>query len=136
MTPTEYAANVAARFGRKFGTPNALPSVTDLALIENRAMRASFGISNMARDQWDKTSHTPEGRAKIVEASNRRGELSVQRALTYLTKPMTMTDLARASGMPETTTKQALVRALDAGKVIKRKLKSMTIWETRLEAAE
>ncbi len=127
----DYQDNVADRFGH-----GKMPPWSELARRENRMMRRHMGISPMARDQWDKTGHSEEAMAKIVQAAHRRGEAITLRAVTFLTKPMTMAELARASGMPETTTKKALERALESGRVIKRKLKSMTIWEPRQEAAE
>ena len=128
-TLQEYQDDLRRRFGK-------LPSLAEFARRENRVMRHAMGISPMARRQLDKTGHSEEALAKIAAAANRRGEISTSRVVEALTQPMTLADISRASGLPETTAKKALERALDANRVIKRKLKSMTIWERRQEAAE
>lgn len=130
-TLQDYLANIAARFPECV-TRSGEPNLEALARRENRAMRHAMGISPMAR----RHSHSEEALAKIAAASNRRGEISTSRVVEALTQPMTLADISRASGLPETTAKKALERALDANRVIKRKLKSMTIWERRQEAAE
>jgi hypothetical protein len=134
-TLQDYLANIAARFPECV-TRSGKPNLEALARRENRSMRHAMGISTMARRQWDKTGHSEEALAKIAAAANRRGEISTSRVVEALTQPMTLADISRASGLPETTAKKALERALDANRVIKRKLKSMTIWERRQEAAE
>ena len=128
-TLAEYQADLIRRFGK-------VPSWAELAKRENGARLKANGVSTMSRDQWDKTGHSEEAIAKIVEASKRRGEINMRRAVEALTDMMTVADLIQASGMPKTTVRVALDRALEAGLVVRGRIKNVIVWERRLEAAE
>ncbi len=118
---TAYEANLRARFGK-------VPSWEDLAMRENRAMRASFGISPMARACGSHTVSEAQ-REKLRAASHARGIRTMNAILASLTQPMTREDLISITGIAQNTVQRGLNRALDEGLVRKTKAKTYVIWE-------
>ncbi len=125
-TLADYQADLVRRFGR-------VPSWPELAKRENAARAKTSGVSNMARDQ--SAGHSPEALAKIVAASRRRGEVNMSRVVEAMTDTMTMGDLMRASGLPRQTVQKALSRALEAGLVVRGRMKNVVVWERSIAPA-
>ena len=121
MTPTDYAANIAARFGN-----GKLPPWPILAKRENRAMWVRIG-----RTHTTEPAHVPaEDRVAQMKASwAERVNDANQAVLDVLTKPMTSEDVARAMGAKARNVHSRLDAMAKDVLIVKRIFKGMAVWE-------
>jgi hypothetical protein len=119
-TLADYLANIARRFPECV-TASGAANPAALAKRENRAM-----LRQKDRPQIE-VSET--ARAMLSEARKAQGEETVRHVVATITGTMTTGDIIRASGMSRRQVEQALERALNAGLVVKGRLKNMSVWE-------
>ena len=136
MTPTEYAANVAERFGHKHGIPGMLPSWQQLARRENRAMRKATGQQE-ARPAA--TYSSPDASIRTIrlrEAFEARKRERCAAIIEYLSDFRTSGDVATKFKVSLETAQETL-RAMKAdGLVVMARASRTAIWHRAQEAAE
>ena len=125
-TLADYQADLTRRFGR-------VPSWTELAKRENRAMLFRQAHSSMARPQVNPADH-PNTQAAI-EAILAKGEATRVSIVAALTAPMTCPDVAYALKRSPQLIRRHLTLLTEQGRVTGRSVKGVTVWERIQEAA-
>lgn len=126
-SPEEYAANVAARFGKD----GKLPSWADLAKLENRAMWARLG-----RQHKGEPEAKAENRVEAMRATwQAKAAESRQDVIRVLSKPMTTGDVARELSIESHHTAYTRLNGMaEEGLIVMRKVKGVCVWERKAEA--
>ena len=109
-TTADYEADLVRRFGR-------VPDMAELAAMESREMRARVGNYRAA--------DTATVRAEFEASAPRMAMLAA------MTKPMTASEIADATGLHKSTVQQAIARGVQAGLIRKHSMtrQHVSIWE-------
>ena len=126
--PADYLAYIARRFPDCIGPTGA----ADPVALARREVFACLGKFDRQRPG----TLTNEGLIRIAEAARAKGEVTMLKVVSAISGTMTKADVARAANLPESTVGHALQRALNAKLIVKGRLKNMTDWDLRQEAAE
>jgi DNA-binding HxlR family transcriptional regulator len=114
-----------------------MPSWPELAKREEAARRRAIGQSPLDVSNPTGINAPKMGRLDIVRASWQQKIAAVQnRVIATLERPMTSADVARALGITPRAAHSRLTNMADKGLVIRRLVKSVAVWERKLEAAE
>lgn len=141
-TLADYLANIARRFPKCVTATGAANPVA-LAKRENAARRKVNGQSTMAREQPTSGTglmRTPEAERRRIErlqaTLNAKSATARQSLWTALSRPMTITDLERETGIGYHSIKGYLAEWSMQGRVSRTKVQRVAIWERCQEAAE
>lgn len=124
-----YAQNVARRF--RIPDLESPAGRAKLARIENQAMRKFMGLSNMARAQDTVTTLSEAAHEKLTQLGTERGSETIAVILDAMDQPMPARELSARTGIPISTVKKALGRALDNGLIAKAAFTGAAMWEKR-----
>lgn len=133
MTPTEYAANVAARFGHKHGVPDMLPSWEQLARRESLAMRKSTGQQEARPTATYSSPDASIRTIRLREAFESRKAGRCAAIIEYLTEPRTSGDVATRFKVSLETAQETLRAMRTEGRVTMKRVSRTHVWERHQE---
>jgi CRP-like cAMP-binding protein len=122
-TPAQTIATIRARFPDAF-TSSGLAIPGKLAKLED-ARR--YGV----KDSDPRGGISREACIRLADMRRAEGEKTVETILAAITEPMTADDIAQSTGLFPSTVIKALRRAHKDGRVVKSRLKKLTVWECK-----
>lgn len=118
MTESEYRANLLTRFPH-------LTSMEAVAAHENAAMRKSIG---QPAGGFGSACVSAHARRLLSERALERGRQSMEEVIAILVDPMTVEQIMDRLGWTATTTRRALNRAMNEGRIHLAKKVRPQVW--------